>query len=149
VSFTVTPTITITAPTAASSWPAGSAQNVTWTLSTPVSAGEFRVWLISSGGTWYKGKQVVPVAAQTSYTTAITASVPAASGYKAAVYWRSTVGSGSWTATARSAAFTVTAAAVELWVDPARGDDAAAGTSRATALRTLSAAWERVSAGEP
>ena len=38
-------------------------------------------------------------------------------------------------------------ATLELWVDPANGNDAAAGTSRATALRTLSAAWERVPAG--
>ena len=48
-----------------------------------------------------------------------------------------------------AASFTVIAptATLELWVDPASGDDAAAGTSRATALRTLSAAWERIPVG--
>jgi hypothetical protein len=46
------------------------------------------------------------------------------------------------------AVFSIAAgAATELWVDPARGDDGATGASRATALRTLTAAWERVPAG--
>ncbi len=36
---------------------------------------------------------------------------------------------------------------VELWVDPARGNDAVAGLSRAEPLRTLSEAWRRVPAG--
>jgi len=49
---------------------------------------------------------------------------------------------------ASTASFSVTApAGVELWVDPARGNDAATGTSRATPLRTLTAAWARVPAG--
>ena len=109
--FTVTaapPQITISAPTAASSWKTGSVQMVSWTINPAVATGEFRVWLVSSGGTWYIGKQVLPVASLTSYSTALTASVPAAAGYKAYVYWRPVAGTGTWEATAMSAAFTVT-----------------------------------------
>ena len=101
--------IHVTAPTAASSWPAKSTQTVRWTLNHAVSGGEFRVWLVNSAGTgWYVNKQVLPVAGKTSYSAAITVSPPAGSGYKAYVYYRPTVGSGTWTATAKSAAFTVT-----------------------------------------
>jgi len=100
--------ISITSPTAASSWPSGSTQTVTWTINPAVSTGEFRVWLVSAAGGWYINKQVLPVAGKTSYSSAITASVPAAAGYKAYVYWRPAVGTGTWTATARSAGFTVT-----------------------------------------
>jgi len=35
----------------------------------------------------------------------------------------------------------------DIWVDPARGDDSATGDSRSHALRTISAAWERVPSG--
>lgn len=35
------------------------------------------------------------------------------------------------------------------WVDPVAGDDGAAGTSRATAVRTLAEAWARIPAGPP
>jgi endonuclease YncB( thermonuclease family) len=35
----------------------------------------------------------------------------------------------------------------DVWVDPVGGSDAAAGTTRATALRTLDAAWQRVPQG--
>lgn len=38
---------------------------------------------------------------------------------------------------------------VDLWVDPARGADAASGASREQALRTLTEAWRRVPAGTP
>ena len=110
-SYAVTPgppSITVSAPTAASSWKTGSTQTVAWTLSTAVGSGEFRVWLVSSGGTWYIGKQVLPTAGLTSYSTPVTVTPPAGSGYKAYVYYRPTVGSGTWTATAQSAAFTIT-----------------------------------------
>jgi len=102
------PPITVTAPTAASSWPSGSTQTVAWTVNPARTGGEFRVWLVSAAGGWYINKQVLPTSGKTSYSTAITASVPGAAGYKAYVYWRPVVGSGTWTATARSAAFTVT-----------------------------------------
>jgi len=35
----------------------------------------------------------------------------------------------------------------DIWVDPARGDDSAAGSSRAQALRTIIEAWDRVPSG--
>ena len=50
---------------------------------------------------------MLPASGKTLYDQQITASVPVGS-YKAAVYWRPTVGSGSWVLTAKSAAFTVT-----------------------------------------
>ncbi|MFO1539819.1 MAG: right-handed parallel beta-helix repeat-containing protein [Chloroflexota bacterium] len=40
-----------------------------------------------------------------------------------------------------------TRGAQTIWVDPVRGDDDAPGATRATALRTLAAAWARVPAG--
>ena len=40
-------------------------------------------------------------------------------------------------------------AVVDLWVDPAAGNDAAAGSSRGQALRTLTEAWRRVPARTP
>jgi hypothetical protein len=42
----------------------------------------------------------------------VNAAVPAGAGYKAAVYWRPVVGSGSWVATAKSGAFSVASLAV-------------------------------------
>jgi hypothetical protein len=102
------PTVTISAPTAASSWPSGSTQTVSWTADPAVSAGEFLVALVNQAtSAWYVNKQVLPVADQTAYSTGVIAAVPAGP-YKAAVYWRPTVGSGDWTATTKSAAFTVT-----------------------------------------
>lgn len=100
-------TLTITKPTAASKWPSGSAQSVAWTMNPAVSTGEFQVSLVSAAGHWYVNKQVLPKAGKTSYSTTVTASVPAGS-YKAYVYWRPTVGSGSWTVRAKSASFKVT-----------------------------------------
>ena len=105
------PTVTVTAPTAASSWAVGSSQAVSWTLSAAVPGGEFRVGLLNSAGTAYLDKQVLPGAGKTAYSTTLTANVPAGAGYKAYVYWRPTVGSGAWAATATSAAFAVTAPA--------------------------------------
>ena len=36
---------------------------------------------------------------------------------------------------------------VEIWVDPSHGDDNAGGATRGTALRTITAAWQRVPVG--
>ncbi len=138
----------ITAPTGTSSYAVGAGLTVSWTTSSAVSAGEFGVWVRSPAGGWYAAK-LVPVAGSTSYTTGLILAVPAGSGYQAIVAYRPTVGSGAWSSWGTSpGSFTVTTTTtVTLWVDPASGSDAAAGTSRATALRTLSAAWERVPAG--
>ncbi len=151
-SFTVTDSaavsLQITAPTGTSSYAVGAGLTVSWTTSSAVSAGEFGVWVRSPAGGWYAAK-LVPVAGSTSYTTGLILAVPAGSGYQAIVAYRPTVGSGAWSSWGTSpGSFTVTTTTtVTLWVDPASGSDAAAGTSRATALRTLSAAWERVPAG--
>lgn len=40
-------------------------------------------------------------------------------------------------------------AVADMWVDPVAGDDAAAGATRAAALRTLAEAWRRVPARTP
>ncbi len=101
------PAVSVSAPTAASSWPSGSTQTVAWNLSSAVSGGEFRVSLVSAAGAWYVNKSVPAAAGQTSCSTQLIAAVPAGS-YRAAVYWRPATGSGSWLSTAKSAAFTVT-----------------------------------------
>jgi hypothetical protein len=44
-----TPAVTVTAPTATASWPSGSTQTVSWTVSPAYAAvGEFRVGLLSA-----------------------------------------------------------------------------------------------------
>ena len=100
--------ITVTAPTAASHC-RGSSQTVSWTLTSALSGGEFRVWLVSAGGTWYVSRQVLPVAGRLSYSTTFAAGVPGGNGYRAAVYWRPTVGTGGYLVTAKSPPFLVTA----------------------------------------
>jgi hypothetical protein len=110
-SFPIT-ALTISAPAASAVWQKGSAQTVTWTMLPAVSSGEFRVWLISPSGAWYVNKQVTPVPGQTVYGTSVVASVPAGAGYRVAVYWRPTAGSGSWLATAKSGLFTVASLSV-------------------------------------
>ena len=106
--FKVTP-INVTSPNAASLWKTGSTQTVTWTVNPAVSAGEFKVGFVNAAGSsWYGGVLVKAVAAKTSYAQALKLTCPAGGGYRAYVYYRPTVGSGSWTVTAKSAAFTVT-----------------------------------------
>src|SRR5690606_14681849 len=48
---------------------------------------------------------------------------------------------------ANRASVDLDAASIDLWVDPLHGSDAADGASRATALRTITAAWQRIPAG--
>jgi hypothetical protein len=56
---------------------------------------------------WYLNTEVLPSGAS-SYSLPITVPAVSPGSYKAAVYWRPTVGSGSWQVTQKSAAFTVT-----------------------------------------
>jgi hypothetical protein len=107
-SIVLVPSFTVTRPTATSRWRSHSTHWVTWTMNAAVSTGEFRVSLVSRSGTAYVNKRVLPVAGKRSYSTSIAVKVPAGSGYRARVRWRSVVGSGPWTVTARSARFTVT-----------------------------------------
>jgi hypothetical protein len=106
-SFTVA-TLSITSPTAVSTWRRNSAQSVTWTVTPALTVGEFRVSLVSQTGVWYVNKSVAAVPGQKDYNASILVSVPAGPGYKAAVYWRPTSGAGGWILTKKSAAFTVT-----------------------------------------
>ena len=101
--------INITSPRAGASWRTGSTQSINWTMNPAVSAGEFRVGLVNAAGTTtFINKQVLPAPAKTAYSAGFAASVTAAPGYRAFVWYRPTVGTGTWTATAKSAAFTVT-----------------------------------------
>jgi hypothetical protein len=105
--------ITVTAPTAASHWLAGSSQTVSWSLKTAVGSGQFVVWLIGPDNVWRIARPVAPVAGRLSYSTTFPANVPGGSGYRAAVYWRSTVGSGSYYAMrTKSDPFLITAVSI-------------------------------------
>ena len=118
-SFTVTapltPVLTITAPTGTGSHVAGSALTVNWTSSPALAYGEFAAWARSAAGAWYIG-DLVAAGASTSYSRAITLSVPPGSGYQAIVSWRPAAGSGAWLAFGtQTGSFTVTP-----WYDYAR-----------------------------
>ena len=105
---TLAPTLTVTAPTGSGSYAVGAALTVSWAANVAVSSGEFGVWARSSGGSWYIGK-LVAASGGTSFTTNLTLSVPAGSGYQAIVGWRPTAGSGSWSSFGTSpGSFTVT-----------------------------------------
>jgi C1A family cysteine protease len=110
-SFTVT-AINVTVPGAGTVWPAASTQYVSWNVNPAMDGGQFLVALVSAGGTWYVNKLVAGTAGRTSYTTAVNTVVPAGAGYRAAVYWRATPGSGAWTVTQKGAAFTIATLAI-------------------------------------
>jgi trimeric autotransporter adhesin len=106
--FTVSGGITMTTPTPgqATSWLAGSTQTVSWTTDWAPSQGEFCVWLIDGNGGWWIEKHV-PVSSvpgTTSYSTNLTVSVPASSGYKVAIYYRPNTAVWSWPVTYKSSA---------------------------------------------
>jgi hypothetical protein len=94
-SFAVNPGISL--PTISGTYSHSGSLPVTWTTSSAVSAGQFAVWLQSSGGSWYVGK-LVAVNGSASYATSVPlAGVPLASGYRVRVGYRAVSGSGSWT----------------------------------------------------
>jgi hypothetical protein len=84
----------------------------------------------------------LPAAYRVTGTTKVTATVP-----QGATTGRVAVTARNGTA-ASASSFTVIVAAGDVWVDPAGGSDSADGLTRATALRTLTAAWSRVTGGE-
>ena len=88
--------ITVTAPTGSTSHAQGFSQPVTWTTNAAVSSGEFSIWVVSTGNSWYGGK-IVANNGTANYSNTVDLNVPVATGYKIYVYWRATVGSGSWT----------------------------------------------------
>jgi hypothetical protein len=99
--------LTVTSPTSSSAWRTGSTQTVAWTVIPAMPKGEFCVWIVTSKGTWYVGKQVLPVVGQTACSTTIPVNAPPGAGCKVAVYWRPVVGAGAWVVTAKSPAFSV------------------------------------------
>ncbi len=101
--------INVTTPAATSSWPSGSKQTIAWTINPAASTGEFRLRLYNATTKlWYLYQQVLPTAAKTSYSAAVTLTGVPAGTYNAYVYYRPAVGTGGWTATGVSAAFKVT-----------------------------------------
>jgi C1A family cysteine protease len=105
------PVLTVTAPTSGS-YTAGNALTVNWTSDQALPSGEFEVWLRSSTGGWYIG-QTVAASGGTSFSTSVTLSVPAGSGYQPIVAYRPTAGSGTWGSWSTGAgSFTVATGAV-------------------------------------
>jgi alpha-tubulin suppressor-like RCC1 family protein len=98
--------LTVSAPTASSSWPRLSTRAVDWNVAPALAAGEFRVSLVSSTNVWYINRAVPVVPAQTDYSTSFSVAVPAGT-YRAAVYWRQN-SSSAWLLTKKTAAFAVT-----------------------------------------
>ena len=92
-SFSVTEasplSITTTVPTGGESWPSGSTQQLGWTVSPAVDAGQFGVWLRNATtGAYYEAGYYAAVPGQTVYEPSFsTAGIPAGS-YTVAVYYR-------------------------------------------------------------
>ena len=101
VTFAV-PSLTVTVPTGTESWPSGTLQNLGWSVSSPVSVGQFGVWLVNqTTGTWYDAGYYDATGAS-SYTPSFsTLGMPAGS-YKAVVYYRVDPGQWIWLANATS-----------------------------------------------
>ena len=101
--FEVAPSITITSPTAGTTWTTGSG-SIGFTTSA-VSVGEFDGFLINTvTGGWYGAGRTAPVAGQTVYTqTFSTAGIPPGT-YTAVMYYRPDPAVwGNWQASALSA----------------------------------------------
>ena len=83
--------ITVTAPTGASSQAQGSALPVTWT--TNVTGGHRPVQHLGGqpGGGWFQGK-IVAANGSAGYADSVTLNVPADTGYQIYVYYRATTG---------------------------------------------------------
>jgi len=137
--------ITVTAPTGTSSYPAGADLPVSWTTSSAVSAGEFGVWARSPAGAWYIGK-IVAASGLAAYSAPIGLDVPAGSGYQAIVAWRSMAGSGAWTVFGTSpGSFAVTGTALSITVTAPTGSSSYPAGANLTVIWTPSSA---VSSGE-
>lgn len=104
-SFAVAPlSITMTSPTADTRWPAGTTQELGFTVSSAVEVGAFNGWLIDTvTGAWYGAGFSVPVAGHTTYAQSFsTVGVPEGT-YTAVVYHRPDAGVwGNWQAMASS-----------------------------------------------
>ena len=87
--------LNVTAPTGTGSYSQGGQVTVAWTVSPAVGTGEFGVWVEASNGAWYGG-DLVPANGSVSYTHKLTLNAPVATGYRVAVMYRPTAGSGAW-----------------------------------------------------
>ena len=93
-------TVTVTSPnTGAESWVYGSTQNITWDVSSAVSAGAFNMWLVGGDGIWLDaGGSVLAEAGRTHYSASWQVNVAARTDYKVAVFYRPDAGvTGGWT----------------------------------------------------
>ncbi len=126
--FSVVDGITMTTPSLPVSWTVGSTQTVSWTTDWAPTQGEFGVWLIGSNGTWYIGRTAAWDAHDTGgvYSASLPLNVPTGSGYKVAIYYRPTTGSGSWTTSYTSpASITVNGCGAITMTAPTPGSDPA------------------------
>ena len=83
--------ITVTAPVGTTSLAQGDALPVTWTTNTVVPSGEFSLWAVSTSNGWYGGK-IVAADGTASYADTLAMNVPADTGYRIYVYYRTTSG---------------------------------------------------------
>ena len=115
--------IVVTAPTGTpASYTQGDRVTVTWTVSSVTASGEFGVWAEASNGNWYGGDLKPASGGSANYTHSLTLNVPVGTGYRVAVMYRPTVGSGAWVfPVAYSSAFAVTAANVSVAVTAPTG----------------------------
>ena len=94
----------MTVPSGTESWPAGSTQNLGWTLSSAAAVGDFGVWLVDAadGTKWYDAGFFAAEAGKTSYTPSFsTLGIPVGT-YKAVVYYRADPGPGPGRPTPRA-----------------------------------------------
>jgi hypothetical protein len=71
-------------------------------MASAATVGEFRVWLMDGSGAWHVGQMVPVQPGAINYNTSFVEAVSVASGHRAAVYYRPTIGSGAWAATAKT-----------------------------------------------
>ena len=95
--------ISVTVPDGSQSWPAGSSQQLGWTVSAAVDVGQFGVWLIdATSGAWYSAGYYDAEAGETDYAPSFsTLGIPEGT-YRAVVYYREDPGQWVWTANATS-----------------------------------------------
>ena len=110
--FTVTalPTISFTSPAGGENWLAGTPQTVSFTLSSALSFGQFRIYFADAANKWFTLKTFAATAGQTVYPEPVTlpATITPGSTCRIWVYWRSDPTVNTWQLSAKSNAFSVT-----------------------------------------
>ncbi len=145
ISATFTPaafSISVSVPGGTESWPAGSTQNLGWTVSSAVDVGQFAVWLINrTTGAWYDAGYYDAVAGATDYSPSFsTLGIPEGT-YAAVVYYRVDPTQWVWSTSATSTGTaTITAAAVTIATTvPAGGEEWTAGSTQSLGWSILAA----------